>query len=375
MADNDRGSGRQREWKLKKGLDAFGNMFGLNLCFILGCIPVITIGASLAATYATAIRLQENEEETILSCYIREFKRNFKQATLGFLALLVAVAVLLAEWLVVNTQTGAISLFYTVVFYLGLLFLSLILAFFFPMIARYHTTLKQAVKNSILLSVGYFWSWLKITVAWVAPVAFSIIYPIIFLYTWYLWLLLIFGMIIWGTSHSIRFVFNQNAEALLQSEEEAAEAAKKKEQEKRQKEGGKQIIAEAEGRRSIEKAADDSDSDDSNSGGSDDGSSGGRKTEKEHESVASTSEGAPEKKSDGGNSANHTVSGKNGQNRNSQNRNNPNKNNPNKSSQNKNGQNKNGQNKNTQNKNAQNDRKKKLQNRYYPAAKKTGKNK
>ena len=350
MADNDRGSGRQREWKLKKGLDAFGNMFGLNICFILGCIPVITIGASLAATYATAIRLQENEEETILSCYIREFKRNFKQATLGFLALLVAVAVLLAEWLVVNTQTGAISLFYTVVFYLGLLFLSLILAFFFPMIARYHTTLKQAVKNSILLSVGYFWSWLKITVAWVAPVAFSIIYPIIFLYTWYLWLLLIFGMIIWGTSHSIRFVFNQNAEALLQSEEEAAEAAKKKEQEKRQKEGGKQIIAEAEGRRSIEKAADDSDpddsdSDDTNSHGSGDGSSGGRKAEKEHESVASTSEGAPEKKY------------------------------PNKSSQNKNGQNKNGQNKNTQNKNAQNDRKKKLQNRYYPAAKKTGKNK
>ena len=351
MADNDRGSGRQREWKLKKGLDAFGNMFGLNLCFILGCIPVITIGASLAATYATAIRLQENEEETILSCYIREFKRNFKQATLGFLALLVAVAVLLAEWLVVNTQTGAISLFYTVVFYLGLLFLSLILAFFFPMIARYHTTLKQAVKNSILLSVGYFWSWLKITVAWVAPVAFSIIYPIIFLYTWYLWLLLIFGMIIWGTSHSIRFVFNQNAEALQQSEEEAAEAAKKKEQEKRQKEGGKQIIAEAEGRRSIEKAADDSDpddsdSDDTNSHGSGDGSSGGRKAEKEHVSSSSAENG--------------------------QNRNGTNKNSQNKTAHNKNTQNKNGR---SQTGRVQNDQKKKLQNRYYPAANKTGKKK
>ena len=366
MADNDRGSGRQREWKLKKGLDAFGNMFGLNLCFILGCIPVITIGASLAATYATAIRLQENEEETILSCYIREFKRNFKQATLGFLALLVAVAVLLAEWLVVNTQTGAISLFYTVVFYLGLLFLSLILAFFFPMIARYQTTLKQAVKNSILLSVGYFWSWLKITVAWVAPVAFSIIYPIIFLYTWYLWLLLIFGMIIWGTSHSIRFVFNQNAEALQQSEEEAAEAAKKKEQEKRQKEGGKQIIAEAEGRRSIEKAADDSDpddsdSDDTNSHGSGDGSSGGRKAEKEHVSSSSA---------------------ENGQNRSGANKNNSNKNNADKNNSNKNSQNKTAQNKNTQNKNGrsqngrvQNNQKKKLQNRYYPAANKTGKKK
>ena len=349
MADNERGSGRQREWKLKKGLDAFGNMFGLNICFVIGCLPVITIGASLAATYATAIRLQEEEEETILSCYIREFKRNFKQATLSFLAMLVIVAVLLAEWILVNTQTGAISLFYTIVFYLELLFLSLTLAFYFPMIARYQTTMKQAAKNSILLSVGYFWSWLKITVAWVAPIAFSIIYPIIFLYTWYLWLLLIFGIIIWGTSHTIRFVFAQNADALKQTEEEAAEEAKKKEAEKQQKEGAKRILAEAESRRAIRKEEDEEDTDsdtgaqenedghDADTGyggtsGSGSGGGGGHRAEKERTTEKSRQ--------------NLPVRNKTGQG---------------KSGQSKSGQSKSGQNRNNQ---------KKVMNRYYPAANK-----
>ena len=219
----------QREWRLKKGLDAFGNMFGLNVCFVIACIPVITIGASLSATYAMAIRLQEDEEETILHGFIHEFKRSFKKATIAWLLVLVATAVLLAENILANnTNSHGIAVFYTIVFYLELLLVALVLAFLFPMIGRYDTTVKLAIKNSLLLSVGYVWSAIKIIVAWVAPIALSIIYPIIFLYTWYLWLLLLFGAIIWGTTHSIRYVFNKNDEAMEntreQKEREAREA-------------------------------------------------------------------------------------------------------------------------------------------------------
>ena len=280
MPENERGAGRQREWKLKKGLDAFGNMFGLNICFVIGCLPVITIGASLAATYAMAIRLQENEEETVLHGYIHEFKRSFKQATIAFLGFAVAVAVLLAEWILINTTTGAISIFYTIVFYLELLFVALIMAFLFPMIARYNTTLKQAVKNSILLSVGYFFSCVKILVAWVAPIALSIIYPIIFLHTWYLWLLIIFGAIIYGTSYTIRHVFKQNEQALHEAEENAKEEERKKLEEERQLEEGRAALEE--GRMRLEAREDDVTDDDTES---QEGGHGMTEAEREHESA------------------------------------------------------------------------------------------
>ena len=218
----------QKEWRMRKWLDAFGNMFGLNLCFVIASLPVITIGASLSATYAMSIRLQENEEETILHGFIHEFKRNFKQATIAWIIVLAAAAILLAENILVNlpSTSPGIKVFYTIVFYLELLLVGLVLAFLFPMIGRYKTTVKLAFRNSLLLAVGYVWSAIKIIVAWVAPIALSIIYPTIFLYTWYLWLLLLFGAIIWGTSHTLRFVFRKNEEALDATEEKKKEEAK-----------------------------------------------------------------------------------------------------------------------------------------------------
>ena len=234
----------QREWRMKKGLDAFGNMFGLNVCFVIACLPVVTIGASLSATYAMAIRLQEGEEETILHGFIHEFKRSFKQATIAWLLVLVAGAILWAENVLINNDftTPGITIFYTIIFYLELLLVALTLAFLFPMIGRYNTTIKLAFKNSLLLSVGYVWSAIKIIVAWWAPIILSIVYPMIFIYTWYLWLLLLFGVIIWGTSHTIRKVFKRNEEALdATSEKKKEEAAEAEEKAKRIEEKRKKL--------------------------------------------------------------------------------------------------------------------------------------
>ena len=212
MAEKNNKFSREHS-SLRRKLDAFGNIFGINICFVIGCLPVFTAGASLAAAYSVAIRLQEDKEETVVSGFIHEFKRNFKQATLAFLLVAAVAAVLIAEVLVVNTCTGFIQILYTIVFYAELLLVSLVLAFLFPLIACYENTLLNMIRNAFLLSVGYVGSWLKITVAWVAPIAFSIIYPMIFLQTWYLWLLIIFGAIIYGTSFTVRHVFKMNDEA------------------------------------------------------------------------------------------------------------------------------------------------------------------
>ncbi|MBR3538511.1 MAG: YesL family protein [Eubacterium sp.] len=222
------------EWRFKKGLDAFGNMFGLNVCFVVACLPVFTIGASLSATYAMAIRLQEDEEETILHGFIHEFKRSFKKATIAWILVLLAAAILLAENILVNNPNlgigPGVKVFYTIIFYLELLLVALVLAFLFPLIGRYETTVKMAIKNSLLLSVGYVFSAIKIIVAWVAPILLSIIYPMIFLYTWYLWLLLLFGAIIWGTTHTIRYVFNRNEDAMENTKKEKEEKEKEKDE-------------------------------------------------------------------------------------------------------------------------------------------------
>ena len=80
--ENDRG--KEKEPLLRRAMDAFGTIFALNVCFVVGCIPIFTVGASLSALYAMCIRLQEDEEETVVAGFIHEFKRNFKQSTIAY---------------------------------------------------------------------------------------------------------------------------------------------------------------------------------------------------------------------------------------------------------------------------------------------------
>ena len=222
--DNSSAENRSKTNKMKSAFEAFGNIFGLNICFIIGCLPIFTIGASLTALYSMCIRLQEDEEETILVGFIHEFKRNFKQATLTFLLLIVAFAVMWAEFLVIVYFSGILVVIYTAVLAIEVLVVALIIPFLFPLIARYDSDFWTTIKNAFLLSVGFFGSWIKIVVAWVAPFLFSfVIEPMIFIYTWYLWLLLFFGLIAYGTSYTIRNVFAVNEARAEKTREENKE--------------------------------------------------------------------------------------------------------------------------------------------------------
>lgn len=218
---------KNQEPFLKRMLDAFGNIFALNICFVVGCIPIITIGASLTALYAMCIRLQEEEEETVVAGFIHEFKRSFKQSTIAFFAILLALFVMYFEFLLVKTVPGTISTFYTGVLILELIVLALIVPFLFPLIARYNNKLSISVRNSMILAMSYKWSWIKVMVAWFAPIAFCIIYPEIFVYIWYLWILLIFGAIAYGTSATMRKIFRLNEQRMEEAAKKAEEEARK----------------------------------------------------------------------------------------------------------------------------------------------------
>ena len=131
--DNDRE--KQKIPLLRRAMDAFGTIFALNVCFVVGCIPIFTVGASLSALYAMCIRLQEDEEETVVAGFVHEFKRSFKQSTIAYFCILLAIFVMYFEFLLVKKVTGFISTFYTGVLITELIFMALIVPFLFPLIA------------------------------------------------------------------------------------------------------------------------------------------------------------------------------------------------------------------------------------------------
>ena len=227
--ENDRG--KEKEPLLRRAMDAFGTIFALNVCFVVGCIPIFTVGASLSALYAMCIRLQEDEEETVVAGFIHEFKRNFKQSTIAYFFILLAIFVMYFEFLLVKRVTGFISTFYTGILVTELIFMGLIVPFLFPLIARYNNKLGTTVRNSLALAITYKGSWLKVFIAWFAPIFICVRYPIIFVNIWYLWVLFIFGAIAYGTSTTMRKIFRLNEKKLEETARKAEEEAKKAKEE------------------------------------------------------------------------------------------------------------------------------------------------
>ena len=214
--------------KLYKAFETFGNIFALNVIFVVFSLPILTLGASVTAMYSVTIKMVKNEEGSIFKSFFEAFKSNFKKATLIWLILIVAGVVLFGEFLYIISFQGIIVSFYIVLLIVELVVIAFTLPFLFPLCARYENTVINTIKNAFLLSVSNFGSWLKIALAWFAPITLTVIYPIIFLYTWYLWLFVIFALIAYGTSFTIRKVFDKvtvtQEEQEIKKEEEKAKA-------------------------------------------------------------------------------------------------------------------------------------------------------
>ncbi len=194
---------------LWKALDVFGNLFALNVLFVLTSIPIVTIGASLTALYSMTLKMLENHESSIMKGYFRAFKENFKKATGAWLIILAMLAAIGAEYIYIGNFEGGATTFYMIFMVLECAFLVLAVPFLFPLIAKFENSLWNTFKNAFLLSLSNLGGWIKIVLIWGAPLYFSLRYSVIILSTWYLWLIIIFALLAYCSSFSVRKVFKR----------------------------------------------------------------------------------------------------------------------------------------------------------------------
>ena len=154
----------------------FDLMFLNILCFVC-CIPIITIGPALAAKYDVAMRIVRKEEPTIFRPFFRAFKNNFKQSIIIWSVLLVACFLLFIDWnWSFQNGIGNVSPFYLMAAIITTLIVSFIIMTIFPIIARFQVTIREAFKTSVLFSMVYFLGLLSVSIISVFSVYLCIKY-------------------------------------------------------------------------------------------------------------------------------------------------------------------------------------------------------
>ena len=128
----------------------------LSLFWLVGCIPVVTIGASFAALYDATYRGFRQGEKHCWGRFLEVFRENWKAGILPtgvFLAVLyLLVRLLVSLWN--HAVTGAVSwMVFSGGAFVGVLVLGLV-SVLFPMLSRFENPFPVLLKNTVFLAMA-----------------------------------------------------------------------------------------------------------------------------------------------------------------------------------------------------------------------------
>ena len=129
-----------------------GIIAAVNLLFLLGCLGIVTAGASLCALYYTEMRYLRGERElNPFRVFWKGFKENFVKATAVWCGAAVLLTFLALEMFWCSQSQGVMHLF---VYALSVLVAVVtVVAFYaFPGIAAFEATLRQHLLNSMFFA-------------------------------------------------------------------------------------------------------------------------------------------------------------------------------------------------------------------------------
>ena len=138
-----------------RGLSRMTDLVLLNLLFLITSIPIVTIGASASALYSVFFRWHRQEESGYVKAYFHAFARDFKEATVLWLAFVVFMAISIFDIWFFFYQTEPLS-------YLGVLFGFLgamglfTYSYAIILVSVFANSFAGTLKNALLMAVAYF---------------------------------------------------------------------------------------------------------------------------------------------------------------------------------------------------------------------------
>lgn len=154
-------------------LTLIANIMFLNLLFILCCLPIVTIGASVTALYSITLKMVTNRDKYIVRGFLQAFKNNFKQSTVIWLIMLFAGVLLIGDWYLANNMKLSIMETLNYVFaFLGFVYL-MILSYVFPIQSKFENKISSTIINAAIIGIAHFLPYtLLIMIINAIPIAF-----------------------------------------------------------------------------------------------------------------------------------------------------------------------------------------------------------
>lgn len=175
-------------------LSRVGEMMIANVLFLLCSIPIVTGGAALTALNRVMQSIVLGEDIGVVKPFFAAFRENFRQATVGWLILLVFLAGMGGNLLLsLSYLTGNALLVCKWIIGVLTVWILAVACYYFQLVARYDNTLRQHITNAGILAVVKLPRTLGLALLALLPVLIAYVSLKVFFSTLIYWIILGFA--------------------------------------------------------------------------------------------------------------------------------------------------------------------------------------
>lgn len=140
--------------KLFQMLVRISDIVVLSVLWLLCSLPIVTIGASTSALYYTVMKLVRQRGDSAISMFFYAFRENFKESIPVTILILAIGYALVVDYGLLAEKMGGNPIFHGLCI-VALVFYAAFASLLFPVLAKFRCTLKQLLRNVLLLMVQH----------------------------------------------------------------------------------------------------------------------------------------------------------------------------------------------------------------------------
>lgn len=149
----------------------------LNILLILACVTVVLSGDGVVSLYAVTLRMHRGTEDSPGKSFLRALRGNFISSVPATLLLFVDVTLIAALRQILYAETLVLSPVLFVFFVIAAFFLTALLSYLFPLLARFENSFLHHLGNAARMAVANLPVTFMLTAVHLLPVLLPLFFP------------------------------------------------------------------------------------------------------------------------------------------------------------------------------------------------------
>ena len=179
----------------------------LNLALVLSCVTVVFSGTAVTSLYTVTLKMIRGQDYTPIKDFLRALRENFLPSFPAAIMLFVDVTLLAVLRAALYAETLLISPMLFILLTIIAVFLTALLSWLFPLLARFENTFSRHLSNAVRLSLVNLPVTFLLTTVNLLPLLLCLLIPTSLGVVFAFWLLFGFAAGAWVNSFYLNRIF------------------------------------------------------------------------------------------------------------------------------------------------------------------------